>query len=407
MKSHFKRRLLAATILGTLLYGGVPSVAQTVDLQFAPAQLKQVGPSPQAASMTRYADASVSYGLGLAQVSIPLYEIKSRSLSLPISLSYDSSGVRVDAVSGPVGLNWTLAAGGAITRTVMGYPDEAYNGWNDSWTEYQYDLTQDNDYSTNVLDNISKGELDPGRDRFFFNFCGYSGSFYLIDGVAVPTTATDLSISGSAYGGFIITDPAGTKYYFTEAETSSSSTSMTLPIFGAGSGSAENYPSFMVPVTAWYLTRIESMDGKDRIDLTYETTQNPMISEIHSYVTSYSFTYKYQSAGSLSWLGENGQWWSAAPAVSAQLGGYQTLRGWTPHLLSRIEWTGGKITFEYAASPVNENSNVRRSYPKVLTRMDVWSVPVGTSNSTLIRPGSVHPGQHFRQAHPAQNGFPE
>ena len=64
MKIHFKRRLLAATILGALLHGGLPSAAQTVDLQFAPAQLKQVGPSPQAASMTRYADASVSYGLG-------------------------------------------------------------------------------------------------------------------------------------------------------------------------------------------------------------------------------------------------------------------------------------------------------------------------------------------------------
>ena len=102
----------------------IGAIAQTVDLQFAPTELKQVGPSPQAAAMTRYADAPVSYSLGLAQVSIPLYEIKSRSLTLPLSLSYNSSGVRVDEVSGPAGLNWNLEAGGVITRTVIGLPDE-------------------------------------------------------------------------------------------------------------------------------------------------------------------------------------------------------------------------------------------------------------------------------------------
>ena len=96
--------------------------AQTVDLQFASQETKLIGPSPEAAAMTRYADTPVSYCLGIAQVSIPLYEIKSRSLTLPISLSYDASGVRVDAVSGPVGLNWTLEAGGVITRTVAGIP---------------------------------------------------------------------------------------------------------------------------------------------------------------------------------------------------------------------------------------------------------------------------------------------
>ena len=100
----------------------------TVDVRFAPAEMKMVGASPAAAGATRYADYSVSYGLGLADISIPLYEVKSHSLTLPISLSYDSGGIRVDDVSGPAGLGWTLEAGGVITRTVMGLDDNTAVG---------------------------------------------------------------------------------------------------------------------------------------------------------------------------------------------------------------------------------------------------------------------------------------
>ena len=102
----------------------------TVDLRFAPTETKMIGPSPSAAGATKYGDYGVSYALGLVDVSIPLYEIKSRSLTLPISLTYDSGGVRVDDVSGPAGLGWTLEAGGVITRTVIGRDDTGIAGWN-------------------------------------------------------------------------------------------------------------------------------------------------------------------------------------------------------------------------------------------------------------------------------------
>ena len=59
----------------------------TVDMRFAPAEMKMVGPSPEAARATKYADFPVSYGLGLVDVNIPLYLVKSHSLTLPRSLS--------------------------------------------------------------------------------------------------------------------------------------------------------------------------------------------------------------------------------------------------------------------------------------------------------------------------------
>ena len=128
---------------------GQRSSGDTIDLQFASNEVKVIGPSPQAAAMTRYADYPVSYCLGQADISIPLYEVKSRSLSLPISLSYNSSGVRVDDISGTAGLNWSLEAGGVITRTISGLPDEYYNG---DWSvRPQVEVENNNPYNISAL----------------------------------------------------------------------------------------------------------------------------------------------------------------------------------------------------------------------------------------------------------------
>ena len=45
-----------------------------VDVTFAPAEVKTIPAPPAAAQATRYADFPVSYGLGLVDISIPLYK---------------------------------------------------------------------------------------------------------------------------------------------------------------------------------------------------------------------------------------------------------------------------------------------------------------------------------------------
>lgn len=81
-------------------------------------------PSPNAASLGKYGDIPVSYHTGVPNISIPIYTVTQGSLSLPISLSYHSSGLKVDEVASNVGLGWSLNAGGMITRSVNGGPDE-------------------------------------------------------------------------------------------------------------------------------------------------------------------------------------------------------------------------------------------------------------------------------------------
>ena len=80
-------------------------------------------PSPQAAAFARYGEYPVSLATGVPEIKIPLYEIKLGNYTLPISISYHASGIKVDDVASTVGLGWVLNAGGIVSRTVCGAPD--------------------------------------------------------------------------------------------------------------------------------------------------------------------------------------------------------------------------------------------------------------------------------------------
>ena len=81
-------------------------------------------PTPEPAQLIRYVDYPVSYSTGIPEISVPLYTVKLRELSLPLSLSYHAGGIKVEDVSGNTGLGWSLVAGGVISRVVNNQPDD-------------------------------------------------------------------------------------------------------------------------------------------------------------------------------------------------------------------------------------------------------------------------------------------
>lgn len=85
-------------------------------------------PAPNAAALGKYSDIPVSYFTGVPSISIPIYTVQEGPLSVPVALNYHASGVRVGEPASWVGLGWSLDAGGMVTRTVMGKPDDQ-NGY--------------------------------------------------------------------------------------------------------------------------------------------------------------------------------------------------------------------------------------------------------------------------------------
>jgi hypothetical protein len=97
-----------------------------LNAQTSPGLRNLVMPSPTASSLGKYGEIPVGNYTGIPNINIPLYTIKGRELEVPISLSYHAGGVRIQEYASWVGMNWSLNAGGLITRSVRGLPDD-YN----------------------------------------------------------------------------------------------------------------------------------------------------------------------------------------------------------------------------------------------------------------------------------------
>ena len=83
-------------------------------------------PSPTSRVFQKILRYAISHATGTNAISIPLYTVEAYGLSLPLTLKYHSSGVRVQDPVGVVGRNWALFPGSKISRTILGKPDEVY-----------------------------------------------------------------------------------------------------------------------------------------------------------------------------------------------------------------------------------------------------------------------------------------
>ena len=150
--------------------------------------------SPNAASLGKYGDVPVNLYTGKANVNIPIYSLEERGIKLNLSLNYDTGGIRINEAPSWIGQNWSLNAGGVITRSVKGlFNDEYLNeeggekdlGYNKLGVcGYMYNyqrLDNINWSSTNRtnLENLLYWPRDLEPDIFTFNFMGKTGKFFL------------------------------------------------------------------------------------------------------------------------------------------------------------------------------------------------------------------------------------
>ncbi len=175
---------------------------------------KVVPPSPEAMAFNRYIEWPVDLYSGIPQISIPIHTIKVDDFTLPISLSYHAGGVKVQDVATRVGLGWVINAGGQISCTVKGLPD------NKGYTDFLSKWSNENSTSSEDMDDLAllftSYNWEP--DVNYFSIPGASGRFfYNTDGEIVCVPKTDMKIEYES-GKYIITDDKGNVYEFEEFE---------------------------------------------------------------------------------------------------------------------------------------------------------------------------------------------
>lgn len=210
-----------------------------------------IPPSPTVSELGRYGLIPVGYSTGTINPNIELYTFKTQNLTLPVSLTYNSNGIKVDEIASWTGMHWSLNAGGVVSRIVR---DEADYG---PEIPYPSNFNYANPVAISYIKSSGDLQQDTEADLFTFNFLGYTGKFVFDrNGEVICMPRNDLRIELSdteGFGGFVITTPDGIKCTFEATESSELNTD------GA---------STIMTVSAWYLTRIEHPVG-DVINLTY------------------------------------------------------------------------------------------------------------------------------------------
>jgi YD repeat-containing protein len=234
------------------------SLTQFVNAQ-KPYSLPQVTPkSPNVSGLQKYGDIPVSLSTGVPNISIPLTNIEVDGLSLPITLSYHNTGLKVQEIPSMMGLGFDLQYGGVISYDQHGLNDYdlTNNGLLVSSTARQnlnryLAGTMNTTDRYNYLEAVLNSEQDSEFDLYHFNFLGYTGTFYFdTTGVAIVMPKTDLKIA-KIDTGLKVLDNAGNQFYFQAAEGSSSYEAVTTYVS----------PSISC-VSGWYLSKIITRSGR-------------------------------------------------------------------------------------------------------------------------------------------------
>jgi hypothetical protein len=223
-----------------------------------------IPPSPNASSLGKFVEVPVSLYTGIPQIGVPLHEITLGNIKIPVSLSYHAGGIKVNEIASNIGIGWALNAGGVITRSICGKPDESGQGYLSTTVPsgntcfsgtHAYEFCSNNTISRT-------NDVEP--DVFYYNFNGNSGKFVL-DKQAIPHTIpyNKLKIEPSSvglFGGWKITTEDGTQYIFEKTATS----------VGTMNANANADPPY---IFAWYLTEIRLPNSSKKVSFSYTLSQ--------------------------------------------------------------------------------------------------------------------------------------
>ncbi len=166
---------------------------------------KEIVATPSPSSLE---SSSTSLFTGRFSYSIPIYSLEDPDFHLDVTLRYNADGFKPFQPSGTCGQDWTLWAGGCITRSVQDIPDDQrlklHQDYHNDEIKYimgmTYAMQNGNIPDKNMvfdmdasvcdtcgilypLDQYSEPckfrQADYMPDIFYFNFCGHKGCFVI------------------------------------------------------------------------------------------------------------------------------------------------------------------------------------------------------------------------------------
>ena len=250
--------------------------AQNYNLRIDGLGSKNYVQTPEMSAIRKVALSSVNYSTGTVDIRIPLFCIECGDLTLPIYLSYNSTGIKVNEPSGWVGQNWTLHAEPILTRRPMGHIDEG--------GICNFDFYKDNTsyaYMRKYLDNNLVSNADNMPDEYNFTLLEGGGMFmYGKDKegkdryICLPYDDMDISNTST------IIDSQGTRYNY-------------------GGGGIDSAMTPTTYATSWHAHSVIAANGKDCLSFKYTNSYRTEIKRhedhivvVDNYTPAYMMGYR-------------------------------------------------------------------------------------------------------------------
>ena len=320
--------------------------------------------SPNVEAMERHGTFEVDLYRGLPQISIPIYEIKTKNFTIPLALSYHASGIKVSDVASWVGLGWSLSGGAYVGRNVRGLPDDQTGGF----ITRNYYLRQPSQINPTTSDGYYylrwtyEGFEDAEPDIFSYNLLGAFGHFLYKDHVSSPITVPyEPLVKIERYPNvgsyqFKITGIDGNKYFLGDYTTGDYESSITQT-----GGNSRSH------VSAWLISKMTSADNTENITYEYYPTSDVSLQyDIDDYIVLNDSYAPDVMAGS-----------SPVPSFNKYEGTTNITNKASQKLLNRITFDNGKIEFVLGAQNRQDLSS------KYLEKVNIYEK--NKTGYTLIR----------------------
>lgn len=220
--------------------------------------------SPTSSAIATYVDYPVDYKTGIPDITIPLFEVPTKTGTIPFSLSYHVGKIKSSEFTGPVGLGWSLMPEMGITRSKRGKEDDIPLG---------YDVPAN---SPNCQDQLkfAQGLFNTEPDDFYYSLLSKQGKFLYNKTNNFSTIPFEaIKINRPDKYSFLITDNDGTIYQFGKDLQGN----QMLEFATHSVGDSQTLDS-------WKITVIKSFDGAETIRFFYNA---PVSHTIRNYISQY------------------------------------------------------------------------------------------------------------------------
>lgn len=183
-------------------------------------QVKSVVPLPASAesySLSKVEAIPMDYFRGKANINIPIYTININGISIPISLSYNTGGIKLNEVATTVGLGWSLNIPGTISQNVIGLDDLEVPFFSKNINEYaaytgNISINSSNEVRAKI-ESLYNNHYDTQKDIFDYNLPTASGSFLMKDNNQTFLIPDDDVLITRNNNRFYIKDTQGAEYW--------------------------------------------------------------------------------------------------------------------------------------------------------------------------------------------------